>query len=878
MWRLPLFLLLFAALSPAQTSYLIETAAGSDATANALPFDDPRGIAVDPSGNVFLSDTARHRVIRIAVSGEMSVVAGTGKPGFSGDGGPADSAELNQPYGLALDSLGNLYIADLQNARVRKVDLAGRIVTVAGGGANSVTSGLEATAVALKAPRNVAVDSAGSLFISDFLDHRVLRVALSTRVSVLAGTGSPGAALDSVIATAGTLSYPAGLHITPSGEVYVADSGNHAIRRVTGSIMTRIPIQDSAAFVHLPVGVCFDPSGNLYIASTGFDQVVQVNRSGVPSVLTHEVRDIACDGTGNTFVVSPNSARRLTSDGKNLTIAGAAVRFRGEGSSATTALLNSPMDVKTDASGAIYIADTANHRIRKISAGIITTIAGDGDAGFSGDNGPAATARLFRPQGIAIDAAGNVFIADTQNHRVRRISANGRIATIAGTGVPGFNGDSQLASEAQLHTPSAVAVDANGVLYIADTGNHRIRRLTASGYLLTIAGTSGRGFSGDGEAALSARLDTPVGLVFDTSGNLFIADQGNRRIRRISPLGTMSTVLANAGLPTGLAIDPQGSLVYSDAATNTVLASENGATPRLIAGRGERGFSGDGEAARDARLDGPSGLAIDKQGNLYIADRNNHRIRKVSAVQIAPPSLPPPVVEEAEMRLWHGAILEATAIAPGMLLTLQGTGIGPPSPMSGTVAANGALAATLGDTQVRIDGKPAPILYAQENLINVQAPYSIGSSSTVNVEVLRAGKTRAKITVAVKAYVPGIFTAGSGAGPANALNEDLTVNQSGNRAARGALLTFYATGDGLTEPALIEGKLADPPYPAPIAPLAVTIDGRPAEITAIGSAVTSPGVLQVTVRVPQQAASGPAALVLTVGGVPSQAGVTVFVR
>ncbi|MFN7938535.1 MAG: hypothetical protein U0R19_34725 [Bryobacteraceae bacterium] len=878
MWRLPLFLFLFAALSLAQTSYLIETVAGSDSTTNALLFDDPRGVAVDPSGNVYISDTARHRVIRIAVSGEMSVAAGSGRPGFSGDGGPAESAELNQPYGLALDTAGNLYIADLQNARIRKVDLAGRIITVAGGGPSPVTSGLEATAVALKAPRNVAVDPAGNLYISDFLDHRVLRVALSTRISVFAGTGSPGAALDSASATTGTLSYPAGLYLTPSGELYIADSGNHAIRRVTGSIMTRIPIQDSAAFVHLPVGVCFDPSGNLYIASTGFDQVVQLNRSGVPSVLTHEVRDIACDGTGNMIVISPNSARRLSADGKNITIAGATVRFRGEGSSAATALLNNPMDVKTDASGAIYIADTANHRIRKITAGIITTLAGDGEAGFSGDNGAASTARLFRPQSVAIDATGNVYIADTQNHRVRKISSNGKITTIAGTGVAGFNGDSQLASDAQLHTPSAVALDANGVLYIADTGNHRIRRLTASGYLLTIAGTAGRGFSGDGEAALSARLDTPVGLVFDSSGNLYIADQGNRRVRRISPLGTMSTALANAGLPAGLAIDAQGSLVWSDAATNSILAADPGGIPRIIAGKGERGFSGDGEAAKDARLDGPSGLAIDKQGNLYIADRNNHRIRKVSAVLIAPPSLPPPVVEEAELRIWHGAILEATAVAPGMLLTLQGTGIGPSSPMSGTVAANGALAGTLGDTQVRIDGKPAPILYAQENLINAQAPYSIGSASTVAVEVLRAGKVKSKTTVAVKAYVPGIFTAGSGAGPATALNEDLTVNQSGNRAARGALLTFYATGDGLTDPALIEGKLSDPPYPAPIAPLGVTIDGRTAEITAIGSAVTSPGVLQVTVRVPQQAASGPAALVLTVGGVSSQAGVTVFVR
>ncbi|MBL8174322.1 MAG: hypothetical protein JNK48_06625, partial [Bryobacterales bacterium] len=596
MRRLPLYLFLFALLSPAQTSYVIETVAGGEAGAHTVAIEDIRGTAVDGAGNLYVSDAARHRVVRIGVSGEMAVVAGTGKPGFSGDGGPGEGAELNQPYGLALDSAGNLFIADLQNARVRKVDMAGRISTVAGGGVGAVSlTPADATGVALKAPRNVAVDTGGNLYISDFLDHRVLRVS-GGRLAIFAGNGLPGAALDSVGATVGAVSYPAGVHAAVTGEIYVADSGNHAIRRISGGAMTRVAVQESASFLHLPVAVCTDPVGNLYAASTGYDQVIQINRNGSASVLAKEVRDITCDGLGNVYVAAGGAVRRVTSSGKSSLVVGAALRFRGEGSLATHALLYSPMDVKADAGGALYIADAGNHRIRKVAAGVITTVAGDGEAGFGGDNGPAAAARLFRPQGVAVDKAGNLYIADTQNHRIRRVTPDGKIATVAGTGVAGFNGDSRPALETQLDTPSAVSVDGSGVLLVADTGNHRIRRLTGSGFLVTIAGTGGRGFSGDGEAAYGARLDTPVGLAFDGKGDLLVSDQGNRRIRKITAGGTIGTVVSNAGLPGGLAVGAGGIVYYSDQATSSVLTVDSGGTVRGFAGRGEAGFSGDGAA------------------------------------------------------------------------------------------------------------------------------------------------------------------------------------------------------------------------------------------------------------------------------------------
>lgn len=879
MLRLPLLFSFFAFISLAQTRFQIQTIAGSDPSSHTISIEDPRGSAADAAGNLYVSDAAKHQVIRISPSGQFTVIAGVGKPGFSGDGGPAKDAQLNQPYGLAIDPTGNLYIADLQNARVRKVDTNGRISTVAGGGTSPPTLSIQdATAVALKAPRNVAADLRGNLYISDFGDHRVLRLGPGGKLFVFAGTGSPGSAASVAVATAGALSFPAGVFVTAADTVFIADSGNHAIRRVDSGIMTRVTVPEAIALINLPVGLCADPAQNVFVASNGFDQVVRLSAEGAVSVIARDVRDVACDTSGNIYIVSVNGARKITPAGNTILLTGASLRFRGEGTLATEALLNQPADIKTGPGGTLYIADTGNNRVRKVDGGIITTAAGDGVAGFGGEGEAAALAHLFRPQAIAVDSAGNLYIADTQNHRVRRVGANGKITTIAGTGLPGFNGDSRPGIETQLHTPCGLAVDASGVVYIADTGNHRIRRVTAGGSLLTVAGTGTRGFGGDGAAASAALIDTPLGMAFDAAGNLYFADNANRRVRKISPSGIITTAAANAGQPAGVAIDAQGVVHISDLATHSVLAIDSAGVLRAIAGSGERGFSGDGAAATEAKLDSPAGLATDASGNVYVADSGNHRIRKLMPAVIEPPTLLPPPVEQNDIRVLHSATLEATSIAPGMLVTLQGSGIGPATPMSGTMGANGSLSTELGTVQVRFDGRPAPILYAQSNLVNVQVPYAIAGQSTTKIEVFRGTESRGVASAMVKAFVPGIFTAGSGAGPANALNEDFSVNQSATPAAKGSLVTFYATGEGSPETAGAEGRLNEPPYPVPAAPVSVTIDGRAAEIAALAVAATSPGVLQITVRVPAPTNSGPVPLAITVGGVASQSGVTIFVR
>ena len=270
--------------------------------------------------------------------------------------------------------------------------------------------------------------------------------------------------------------------------------------------------------------------------------------------------------------------------------------FSGDSGLATNAQLYVgfvyPSGVAVDPTGNLFIADVVNNRVRKVdTAATITTVAGTETFGFSGDGGPAANAELFYPSGVAVDTAGNLFIADVENHRIRMVDAAGTITTVAGTGAGGFSGDGGPATNAQLTYPSGVAVDTAGDLFVGDTGNNRIRMVDAAGTVTTVAGTGTFGFSGDGGPAASAQLSGPSGVAVDRAGNLFIADHDNNRIRKVDSAGTISTVAGNGG----------------------------------------GGFSGDGGPAASAQLAGPSGVVVDLAGNLFIADAGNNRIRMVQA-------------------------------------------------------------------------------------------------------------------------------------------------------------------------------------------------------------------------------------------------------
>ena len=302
---------------------------------------------------------------------------------------------------------------------------------------------------------------------------------------------------------------------------------------------------------------------------------------------------VASDRAGGLYIAIPRQNRivRLTANGVLSVIAGGSrYWFSGDGGPARSALLAAPESVAVDSAGNVFIADTWNHRIRRVGLdGVITTVAGNGTSGFSGDGGPATSAELFSPETLAVDGVGNLFIGESGNHRIRKVSLDGIISTVAGNGTSGFSGDGGPASSAQLAFPRGVAVDAAGNLFIGEgeSGN-RIRKVSSNGIITTVAGNGTSGFSGDGGPATSAQISNPRSVAVDMAGNLFIADTQNHRIRKVSPDGTISTV----------------------------------------AGNGTSGSGGDGGPATSAQLHFPQDVMMDAAGILVIADLSD-RIRRV---------------------------------------------------------------------------------------------------------------------------------------------------------------------------------------------------------------------------------------------------------
>ncbi len=360
---------------------------------------------------------------------------------------------------------------------------------------------------------------------------------------------------------------------------------------------------------------------------------------------------IFVDIFGNAYIADRTNQRiwKVDSSGNISTVAGnGSAGYSGDGGAATSAQLWNPTGVSVDGSGNLYIADESNQRIRKVdSTGNISTFAGNGSAGYSGDGSAATSALLNRPSGVSVDGSGNLYIADTYNHRIRKVDSMGNISTVAGTGAVGYSGDGGAATSALLGYPSGVSVDGSGNLYIADTNNSAIRMVDSTGNISTVVGNGSAGYSGDGGAATSALLRYPSGVSVDGSGNLYIADTSNQRIRKVDSTGNISTVAGSGAFgdsdgggvataasfvyPSDVFVDVSGNIYIADRGNNRILKVDDSGTISTVAGTPGSGYSGDGGAATNAKLNQPYGVSVDGSGNIYIADTSNQRVRKIVA-------------------------------------------------------------------------------------------------------------------------------------------------------------------------------------------------------------------------------------------------------
>lgn len=631
---------------------------------------------------LYIADAFNNQVRYVDENGHLHTLAGTGRPGDSGDGGPALVAELSSPSGLALDiSSGRLFVSDTFNARVRVIDLEkNTIQAYAGTGTAGASEGDgDPLTAELNHPQGLFWKGS-SLYIADQDNHRILQVEespeLPSTLKRIAGYGELGDSGDGSLALYARLKYPADVVVDALDQLYISDSYNGRVRRVGADLIihtlagggTSILAEDNQAnTIKLvqPTGLALDDAQHLWVAERSKNQLFAVDlddnrvvsvlgtgedgygdgetlKFNAPTGLSWDVKD-----TEGTLFIADVENQRIRSMQSSLPSAGQTTTEAGNGSfgfngnhTSSETMFNFPTAVLA-AQNALFIADTRNHRVRRLEDSedsTVTLYAGTGDSSSSGDGDPATTASLNEPSGLALSSDGILYIAESAGHRVRAISSEGFISTVAGTGTPGRDTLNNIATETPLNAPWGLLLDAQGRLLIADSGNHRVLRLDDTlEPLILVAGTGTQGEGeecGADELATMTNLDTPQGLALDENGTLYITDLRGCICLVDPDSGNLHTLLWNGSEtlsePSALAMGEDGSLYVADPYLNMVFALQENSLVRLAGLQIETLSSGDfgvpGDSI-DAQLDMPSGLWWDSwRHRLLIADANNHRL------------------------------------------------------------------------------------------------------------------------------------------------------------------------------------------------------------------------------------------------------------
>ena len=809
----------------------------------------PGSVAVDASGNVYIADTFNLRVRRVTPDGIINTIAGTGSFGFAGDNGPALSALLGLPSSIAVDSSGNVFFFDFGNARIRKVSPGGTITTVAGNGKTGYTTDGAATSVPVEVINQMAFDSYGNLYFGDDSYH-VRKLTPSGTTVLVAGNGQPclrNSATpvppcgDGGQAATAQLLAPDGLAIDSSGRIYIADFNIGRIRVIdpSGVISTFAGVGSDlstsgdngpalkAGMNPIALAVA---SGALYLADFGTTTIRKIDTSSIISTFAgndgyrsaadgtpagyaffNDPQGLAFDHFGNLYIADSAAARirKVSPAGVFSTIGGfGAPGIGGDNGPATQAYLSEPTSIAVDTQNNIYFADSGNHRIRRIGAadGKITTVAGDSNYSFpgffGGDGGPATQASLSGPQGLAIDASGNLFIADTGNNVIRRVNPLGVISTYAGTPPTctstscqqhsGYSGDNGPASRAALNAPYGVVVDSSGNLYIADSGNHVVRFVSAAGLISTFAGNGKSGFSGDGGQARNASLNAPQGLALDSSGNLYILENGGNRIRQVTPAGVITT----------------------------------------IAGTGRAGFSGDGGPSPAAQLNGPTGSMAYQNGAIYFTDTGNERVRSITLGGTATSA---PSISASTSTLSFTAVSSGPATNT-QSVTLRSSSAGLPLQIATSTTTGGAwlqvdVTSANCPATINVSANPASLAAGTyQGTVTISAPYASPSQVSISVTLTVTAATSGHLTIGSAVAgssnstpAPLSFQVQSGASP---VSSQISLSNSGSGSLSFTAASSTAAGGSWLSVTPANGSVSAS------APVALTIAINPGSLNA----------------------------------------------